>query len=183
MRRQISLIDIQSYYSRVLCPYVFRYTLEDNSVVTIIFRMENFCHLLGIHHIKNISDYKAIKGYTNIAKGNITIESLKKTDKKEFQKIYPRLYAFNQLSSLLLRGKAFLFDRSKASSVIKADFLLARENKYLHLHLFIVKSSLDGNVYAPMSFIPVAVKSKVAYKYTMNQEEKKIKYLEIYYKN
>lgn len=58
---QINFKELLEFYIDFVCPYLYRYTLENNDIIEISFAEENFSHLLGLQYFKTISRNKKAK--------------------------------------------------------------------------------------------------------------------------
>ncbi len=57
----LSQIDFKEYfefYRDFICPYSYKYTLENNTEIIIKFHEEYFAHLLGLHKFQTLKSYK-----------------------------------------------------------------------------------------------------------------------------
>ena len=60
----LSQIDFKEYfefYRDFICPYSYKYTLENNTEIIIKFHEEYFAHLLGLHKFQTLKSYKKTK--------------------------------------------------------------------------------------------------------------------------
>lgn len=176
---KIDLQQIQTDYEKNLCNKVFRYELQGNRIVEIIFYREHFCHLIGLQYIYGRNkNYLGKNGYDKINNGEITIDSLIAHNKLQYGYIKSRIEHFNEIAELMDNGQFIRFyqDRTNPKTQIEAEYLIVRGNKTYTLHLFLRKETLSdsSNQYAPISFIVKSEKDKAKRQYTDRQEFKTI---------
>ena len=124
-KKKRELKELLDIYERELCDRVFKYQLNYNIDIEIVFYIENFCHLLGLQHIytKN-KKYLGINGYYKIKDDELKRSDLKKHNKTEYNKLKIKLDHFDEISSMLRYGKFIKFYqyRTKPLSMIVAEF-------------------------------------------------------------
>ncbi len=55
---QINFKEYFEFYRDFICPYIYSYTLEDDTEIEIRFHEEHFSHLLGLHKFQTLKSYK-----------------------------------------------------------------------------------------------------------------------------
>lgn len=185
----LSLNVLKEYYENYLLNETYEYTYEDeyNAVHTfrLTFKVENFCHLLGIesivkHKIKDreLSEYRGLKGWENICNGTLTLKSLRATHlKKRFKDKKDKFIFFFLIPHLLKNPKAVSFRNVKVTGSgtrIDCEILFYSEYFAAYIHLGIKRDD-EQNCYFPMSFfVEKITPSKAGDKFILNQDELKI---------
>lgn len=104
-------------------------------MVKIMLFRESLCHLMGLQHIFN-NDVKYLggKGYKKIQEESITVETLKKHNKKQYNFIKERLRHFDKIIDVLRYGKMICFNEEKVKSntYIKADFIIYDKKRRIY---------------------------------------------------
>ncbi len=153
---QLSLKLLQEYYDHYLYPNKYRFELENSNVMELVFDKENLCHLLGIETIvkraipeSQHANYKGIKGYHNITNETITLEILKRIDKKMFNSGKDKFIFFFWLHKLVQAPNLLLEYQATSSTRIICDFMLYDTGIDVIAHLGLVKRE---EYYYPRSF-------------------------------
>lgn len=109
------------------------------------------------------------------------MDSLKKHNRKKYDKIDLKLSHFDNIFELLTKGKMLKFYqyKCKPSTTIVADFIIYDDEKEYNLHLFLKKEKDNTNQYVPISFVVKSEKDKSYNQFITGQEYKKITYFEI----
>lgn len=177
---QISLQLLQDYYDHYLYPNKYCFELENLDVIEVLFNKKNLCHLLGIVtviekaiHMSQHFEYKGIRGYTKIKDGTLTINELKRIDKKRFGLSKDKMVFFYWIHKILESPNLVLKYQQTSESHISCDFLLYDiRDGHAIAHLGLVK---DGNVYYPKSFfIERVTEHSDGKKHITDQEEIRI---------
>ncbi len=178
---KISLKHLLEHYTLTLCDRTFKYTIHNKTknsdeTIKIHFYRENLCHLLGLQHIYDDApkNYLGAAGYKLIKEEKLTIKSLKKHNEKAYSFIKLKLSHFNEIHDILTNGKLIVFDENKShpKSIIKADFLLYKDEVTYILHLFLIQEY--DNYFVPKSFVVQSKNDKFSDKYIKNQIHKTI---------
>lgn len=102
---RVNLKLFLEFYKEYICKYLFKYTLENNTNIIISFEEENFPHLIGLHKIKRIKNYKSAKELNkNIINEKIKFSQLYKAEKNAIDKnleLIDRITYFGTLRTLL----------------------------------------------------------------------------------
>ena len=170
-----SLKTILSHYEETLCDKLFSYELNHKWQANLVFYREDFCHLVGLHHVYGRDKrYLGINGYRRVVSGEITVESIKKHNMKSYGFIKDRLLYFDCIHELLTGGTIYRFyaDRVKPHTVIVADMVMRHDGRGMLLHLFLRKENDLANQYAPVSFIVKSPKDKNQNQFIAGQEAK-----------
>lgn len=162
----ISLSVLQEFYEIFLNPYTYKYTIisKDSSwEISLKFKKENFCHLLGIESVVKQSvkfserqNYRGKKGWQNIKDGKIDIKHLKQISKKKFQSIKAKYVYFYLIPNLIEKPLAVKYDRSKVNppTQIECELLFYSKfnNAIIHLGLDKDEKGQQENIYIPRTF-------------------------------
>ncbi len=154
----LSLKLLLNDYTVNLCNRLFVLTLENEKEIKIRFFKESMCHLLGLQHVyDNDRKYLGAKGYEKIKNEEITIQSLKKHNKSQYNFIKNRLFHFNEIIEVLREGDLVKFSQEKVKrgTYITADFVLFKDKQKYLLHLFLIKE-LNTEIYTPKSFFTLS---------------------------
>ena len=98
---QLSLKTILVNYEQLLCRKHFIYELDNEWSAKLAFYVEDFCHLIGLHHVY-VGDkrFLGINGYNLIMSNALTINSLIQHNKKGYNYIKDKIFFFDSLVSL-----------------------------------------------------------------------------------
>lgn len=182
MQQKLSLQDIISKYEENIQNKVFCYSLANGQTIRIAIYQEQICHLLGLQYVyEHDKHYLGEKGYQLISSGEITIESLKKHNQKQFNYIKERLLYFDRLYDILTTGNLIKFypERAFPPTRIEADFIVYKNGQKHIYHLFLRQETIDDNLYSAISFIVKSVNDKYPKQYLERQEYKKIEKITI----
>lgn len=158
----ISLKLLSKYYKKYLMPFKFRYTFAENiDDVVLVFKEENFCHLLGVESIvrksvsqKLLCNYRGIAGVRNIESNNITFSDLKKINKKRFSNVKAKFVYFYLLPKLINQPLAVKYEKVNVHPPTKIEceilFYSKVNDDNAIIHLGIEKE--EGNCYFPRTF-------------------------------
>lgn len=158
----ISQVDIREYfkfYTGYICPYLYKYTLEDDTEIEINFNEKHFSHLLGLHKFREIMAYNsATEINKNILNGKIIFKNLYTANKNFINQnieLRDRMTYFPTLKTLLENTTSVLrYDLNVIwNSKIEFSFLL-HSNKITILVYLAVKEIRDNTrVCVPVSFL------------------------------
>lgn len=163
---QCNLKSILKFHDEILAKNIYAYKLSNGFELKIRFYTENLPHLLGIHkvvHDKKLQKlYQGKNGYDGIVNGDITIEKLKKLDNqlkkqdKQLKAITTKITCFHLIPKLLSNCQIVKFysDRVSGNCTLKSEFILFDEEVGIKLHLGVLRSSKNSNIYVPETFIP-----------------------------
>jgi len=160
---KLNLKAILQEYEQTLCNRIFHYELSGTLKLDLVFYTENFCHLMGFHHVfLKDKRYLGASGYKMVNDEKLTVESLKLHNEKGFNFIKNKMENFSNIYKLLTKGKITGFDTNKVigDTIISASLVIYHKNKEVLLHLFLRKERNDSNQYAPVSFIVKSLKDK-----------------------
>ncbi|MFL9651873.1 PBECR4 domain-containing protein [Exiguobacterium chiriqhucha] len=182
----LTLNLLKEYYEYYLLNESYEYTYEDEynvaHTIRLAFKVENFCHLLGIESIvkhiikdRELSEYKGLKGWENICNGTLTFKNLRATHlKKRFKDKKNKFIFFFLIPHLLKNPKAVSFRNVKVTGSgtrIDCEILFYSEYFAAYIHLGI-KKDVEQNCYFPMSFfVEKITPSKAGDKFILNQDE------------
>lgn len=176
MMQEVNLKALLMNYNANLCDRQFAFILPKEKRLRIVFFRESLCHLMGLQHVFNWDKhYLGQKGYEKIKSEAITVDTLKKHNKKGYSFIKERLKHFDEIKNVLKEGQLFQYrqENVRGSTYITADFVMALDGKEMILHLFLRKEN-NTEFYTPVSFIPQAESDVNANKFTQGQKPIKI---------
>jgi len=141
----------------------FVVTLSTGYEFILSFKSENFKHLVGIQHLKDIepSRFSAGQIYRLVRSRVITEATLRKSS--FFEDSSMRILDFQRLPEIFRENALVIpaFDRAKAGTKLRGDILIYEEDQYqIILTLSCCRESVvlaDGvrkDAYAPESFMP-----------------------------
>lgn len=153
----MDLKELVGYYEEYLMDRVFYYKLNDGKEINLEFKKDKLCHLLGIHYFapnrKLSYMYRSFRGFESIKEGDITIQKLKKINKKAFKEHKERIVFFPFMYQLLLNCECLYFNNKSVdgSCVMQFEIALHQEfdNKMLHLGIEIEN---NNECYFPKTF-------------------------------
>lgn len=150
------LRTILNNYEKKLCNKLFRYELKNNHLIDLIFYVEDFCHLIGMHYVfVNDKRYLGKNGHKLVSAEQVTVDIMRNHNEKGYNYIKSKIENFDNLHELLINGEFKNFDDSKVpgDTIIVANLVVYRKNKERLLHLFLRKRNANSNQYAPVSFV------------------------------
>lgn len=174
---QITLKLLQKYYEDYLLPYTFIFHLEGgDDPVRLQFKKDHFCHLIGTNHPaqkkynnnpKMLYQYFGKKGYSKIRQGSITIETLRKLHRSEFdQTTKKKCKHFHFLHRMLDKPNIVKSINSVGNIVCDFYFFNEFDNSYVHLGI----EQEDGqHIYFPKTFVIKYVASQTADRFFAGQ--------------
>ena len=62
---QVDFKEYFEFYRDFICPYLYKYILEDSTEIIIKFHEEYFSHLLGLHKFQTLKSYKKMNKLIN----------------------------------------------------------------------------------------------------------------------
>ncbi len=157
-------ILMQAFYAyERLNQRSFLVMLTNGYEFVLSFKSENFKHLVGIHHLKDIevSRFSAGQVHRLVRTRVISENSLRKSS--FYHDVSMRLLDLQRLPDILRQDALVIpsFDRSKTGTRIRGDILIYEKDQY---HIFLTLSCCRTNVvladgivrdsYAPESFMP-----------------------------
>lgn len=175
--QDVNLKQLLINYTNNLCDKLFIFTLPKNKKVTVAFFRESLCHLMGLQHVFNYDTrYLGGKGYEKIQEESLTVETLKKHNKKQYGFIKERLRHFDEIIDVLRYGEmiCFIEEKVKGGTYIKADFVIYNDKEKYILHLFLRKE-LNTDIYTPVSYVVQTENDKDVNKFLDGQKPIKIK--------
>lgn len=174
--QNIDLKQLLINYTNNLCDKQFVFILSKNKKLTVMFFRESLCHLMGLQHIfNNDTRYLGGKGYQKIKDELVTVDTLKKRNKKQYNFIKERLRHFDEIVNVLRYGKIISFNEEKVKNgtYIKADFVIYNNKENYVLHLFLRKE-MNTDIYTPISYIVQTKNDIYSNKFLDNQRQIKI---------
>lgn len=149
------LDEVMSYYE-LLISKTYKYELLDKGEIEVIFKTENFPHVIGLHKLVNIKDLekldkKLISGKKIYKELKIEITNEMILTSPHYPKIENRFNYFHKIKELVFEKVIYDFDRSKVRTTIPADLVLYTIQDNLYIHLFLVKRK--QGYFVPMTFI------------------------------
>lgn len=141
----------------VLMNKRYIYELLNGDSLEVIFKKENFPHLIGLHKLIDISEFNRLNN--KMIKGNKVFKMVKNKDIEEekiinspnYEKIELRVENFHKINDLVFNRVIYDFDRTKVRTYIKADLVLYKVEDGMYIHLFLVKDKFGK--YVSMTFI------------------------------
>ncbi|MFD0591030.1 PBECR4 domain-containing protein [Paenibacillus sp. GCM10027627] len=150
---QISLELLRQFYEIHLEPFTFVFELEDGQKISLDFKKEEFCHLVGIQKlavnfvaVKDRYKYFGAEGYKNIQNGTITLKGLRNSKtKKHFSLIKDKLVFFYLIPSIVNSPKIMLdFVAAPQGSKIQCKLLAYNSTADVYVHLGIDEDKVAG---------------------------------------
>lgn len=146
---------IKTYEGLMNKKYI--YELLNGDSLEVIFKKENFPHVIGLHKLVDINEFNRLNNKT--IKGNKVFKMVKNKDIEEekivnspnYEKIELRVDKFHKINELVFNRVIYNFDRTKVRTTIKADLVLYTVEDGMYIHLFLVKNKFGK--YVPMTFI------------------------------
>ncbi len=150
--------DILMLYRDEITLYEYKYVLENNNIIKLVFKEEHFCKLLALDEFAP-SQYKRREyldklGITKIEEGIITSEKMRKEKHKTWKTYKNRIEYFPYLKILLDHPQYIIFNKEITNTKIKADVVLLyqlSENEYIHL--FCKNISNEDTILKPITFV------------------------------
>ena len=140
---------------------IYRYILENGTVIKVQFTPGYFHHLLGLQKLSDIPlvtkspRNKPTYIYRGILSGVINLEDIQKSN--YFHEIESRLKHFPQINRLIEFEKIIVdFDPNLINSKLtKANYVLfKRSNDNMYLNLFLMTDNVSPDMQIPLTFLP-----------------------------
>ena len=174
--QDVNLKQLLLNYTTGLCDKRFIFSLPKDKKISIVFFRESLCHLMGLQHVFNYdAHYLGGKGYKKILEESVTVETLKKHNKKQYGFIKERLRHFDEILHLLRYGEmvCFIKEKVRGGTYIKADLVIYNTVEKYILHLFLRKEK-NTDIYTPISYVVQTENDKEADKFLKGQRRLKI---------
>lgn len=156
---QVNFKEYFEFYRDFICPYLYKYTLEDNTEIDIRFHEEHFAHLLGLHKFQTLKSYKKMSGLINdiiVKKVNFkNVYSAEKDFIDKNKELRDRLTYFPVLRTLLENtDTALKYDINVIwNSKIKFSFLLRTEKITILVYLAVKEIKNNKKICVPVSLL------------------------------
>lgn len=144
--------DLQkaAYVYNSLLRKSYSYALSDGNIFEFFFAPKNFCHLIGLHKLKDIVlPQNKNTLFNRILNGKITLNTIQKS--KFFSKVDSRIKLFPEIKKLLFLDTAYEFDKSKIICSLNAKYLFFDNKSGLGLY-FAVGFDKGKNYFYPETF-------------------------------
>ena len=130
----------------------FIITLSNLEVITIVFKIEHFYHLIGFQYLTDLAILKRNKNviYKEIINNKITYNDV--CFSIFIDGIIERINNFEYITEIILSNTIVKFDSKKSYSRINADYVLLRNELGKYIMLFLGKNKSHNNLF-PVSFI------------------------------
>lgn len=153
---QIDLKEFLQFYKKI-CLYKYNYTLDNQDEIILLFKENNFSHLLGLHKFKKVKSYK----YSNdinrdIENHKITFFSLLEKEPYVLNKeLKDRMTYFPVLKTLLENtDTALKYDLNVIwNSKIEFSFLLKTDKISIIIYLAVKEISQNKKICVPVSLL------------------------------
>ena len=154
---QVNFKEYFKFYRDFICPYVYLYTLEDNTEIEIRFNEKHFGHLLGLHKFKSINkNIKSQELNDEILKENITFKELMTLDINVLNtELRDRITYFPTLRTLLENtDTALKYDLNVIwNSKIEFSFLLKTDKISIIVYLAVKEVNENKKICVPVSLL------------------------------
>ena len=154
---QVNFKEYFEFYRDFVCPYVYSYTLEDNTKIEIKFNEKHFGHLLGLHKFKSINkNIKSQEINDEILKEKITFKELMKLDISVLNiELRDRITYFPVLKTLLENtDTALQYDLNVIwNSKIEFSFLLKTDKISVLIYLAVKEIKQNKKICVPVSLL------------------------------
>lgn len=154
---QINFKELLEFYIDFVCPYLYRYTLENNDIIEISFAEENFSHLLGLQYFKTISRNKKAKEINDaILKEKINLRKIMILEPNSLTlELKDRITYFPVLRSLLENVNVVLkYDLNVIwNSKIEFSFLLRTDKISIIVYLAVKEIKNNKKICVPVSLL------------------------------
>ncbi|MGN0006348.1 MAG: PBECR4 domain-containing protein [Candidatus Gastranaerophilaceae bacterium] len=176
---EISLKLLADYYEKYLVPYEFEYILNGAECINLRFKLENFCHLLGIESVvkynvspKTLFNYRGLKGWKNVKEEKINFQHLKNINKKRFNNVKAKYVYFYVLPKLLQKPMAVYYNNAANSSNIECKILLYHKNENNKVIVHLGLDIDNDNYYFPRTFFVEKISAEKADIYIFTKTNK-----------
>ena len=152
-----SLLEKYNEYKK-LENNVLNYTLENGDVISVIFKIENFPHLIGLHKLKDIYTVQHWIDKNNkimntkkilklIEKEKLTDSDIKKSI--HYSSIEERYNSFdyNNIISTVYSNVIINFNGRIINSKLNSEYIIFEKGKYGNKHICIGKDKIKGYFY------------------------------------
>lgn len=156
---QINVKEYYEFYRDIICPYLYKYILEDDTEIEINFNQKHFSHLLGLHKFREIKAYNSAKEVNDdILNGKITFKGLYSANKDFVDKnreLRDRLTYFPILRTLLENvDTALKYDLNVIwNSKIEFSFLLKTDKISILVYLAVKEINENKKICVPVSLL------------------------------
>lgn len=156
---QINFKEYFEFYRDFICPYIYSYTLEDDTEIEIRFHEEHFSHLLGLHKFQTLKSYKKTNKLINdILSEKINFKNVYSAEKDFIEKnieLRDRVSYFPTLKTLLENTEIVLQYNLNIiwNSKIKFSFLLKTDKISILVYLAVKKINENKKICVPVSFL------------------------------
>ena len=154
---QVNLKEYFEFYRDFICPYLYKYTFEDNTEIEIIFNKKHFSHLLGLHKFKRISFYKKSEDINNdILNNKLIFKNLLALENKKLNdELRDRITYFPTLKTLLENvDTALKYDINIIwNSKIEFSFLLKTDKISVIVYLAVKEIKNNKKICVPVSLL------------------------------
>ena len=158
----LSQVDFKEYfefYRDFICPYSYKYTLENNTEIIIKFHEEYFAHLLGLHKFQTLKSYKKTnKLIADIILEKINFKNIYSAEKDFVEKnieLRDRITYFPVLKTLLENtDTALQYDLNVIwNSKIEFSFLLKTDKISILVYLAVKEINQNTKICVPVSLL------------------------------
>lgn len=155
---QVNFKEYFEFYRDFICPYLYKYTLEDGTEIDIRFHEEHFAHLLGLHKLETFKKFKnSIEINNEILNNNKSIKEIERYEGPRLNSIElrDRLTYFPVLRTLLENtDTALKYDINVIwNSKIKFSFLLRTEKITILVYLAVKEIKNNKKICVPVSLL------------------------------
>lgn len=155
---QVNFKEYFEFYKDFICPYLYKYTLEDNSDIEITFSEENFGHLLGLHKLKTFKNFKnSFELIENIINSKKTIKDIQMAERTTLdnRELKDRLTYFPVLRTLLENADIVLKYNINViwNSKIEFSFLIKTDKIAIIIYLAVKEIKNNKKICVPVSFL------------------------------
>ena len=155
---QVNFKEYFEFYRDFICPYLYKYTLEDNTEIEISFSEENFGHLLGLHKLETFKKFKnSFEIKHEILENNKSIKEIEKAERNTLNNIElrDRLTYFPTLRTLLENtDTALKYDLNVIwNSKIEFSFLLKTDKISIIVYLAVKEVNENKKICVPVSLL------------------------------
>lgn len=156
---QVDFKEYFEFYRDFICPYLYKYILEDSTEIIIKFHEEYFSHLLGLHKFQTLKSYKKMNKLINdILSKKINFKNIYSAEKDFIEKnmeLRDRITYFPVLKTLLENvDTALKYDLNVIwNSKIEFSFLLKTEKISVIVYLAVKEIKGNKKICVPVSLL------------------------------
>lgn len=156
---QVNFKKYFEFYKDFICPFLYKYTLEDGTEIDIKFHEEYFAHLLGLHKFKTLKSYKRInKLIDDILSEKVNFKNIYSAEKNSIDKnieLRDRIMYFPVLKTLLENTTYVLkYDLNVIfNSKIEFSFLLRSDKIRILVYLAVKEIRGNRKICVPVSLL------------------------------